>query len=216
MKNNISFPMLIVTIVLVATPIVFAGVGSLRIEPQLPIKSTSPADFEIWAESGTAYFPHIFLVIPESCFLGLTGDTVVSWTGASSPLTIEISDWIGPEDNNNLSLPSSASPGYNVATLQAHIPTSDPIYYVFEPILEGPLTSTKETITVELHSSEPEMLVYVLGKQTEESNYYDIRVPPTIPGFVIPEIPLGTLMGLASMMAALIIMIKRPSLSIKT
>jgi len=214
MRIKISFILLLATIVLLATPIAFAGVGSLRIEPPLPIKSKSPATFEIWALSETAYFPHILLILPESCYIGLTGDTVVSWSGASSPLTIKKSDWIGPKDDNSLKLPLSASPGYNLATLQSHIPTSDPIYFVFEPILEVPITSSKETITITLQSTDPEMLVYILGKQTEESTYYDIRVPPTIPGFVVPEMPLGTLMGLASMLAALIIMLKKPMPSI--
>ena len=214
-----SLPLVLFSIVLLSIPIAFApdpgGVGSLRIDPPLPVKTASAAVFDIYHQSSIAYDPHIFLVIPESCFLALTGDTVVSWSGGSSPVTVEIGDWLGPFDDNSADLPPGSSPGYNVATLQSHIPTSDPVYYIFEPILEGPLTTAKESITVTLQSTSPEMLVYILGKQTEESEVYDTRVPPTIPGFVIPEVPLGTLMGLASMMAALVIIAKRPSLLIR-
>jgi len=214
-----SLPLLLIIVILVSTPIAFAvdpgGVGSLRIDPPIPVKTATPAVFEIYHQSSIAYDPHIFLVIPESCFLALTGDTVVSWTGVSSPVTIEIGDWLGPYDENSADLPPDSSPPYNVATLQSHIPTSDPVYYIFEPILEGPLTTTKETITVTLQSDDPEMLVYILGKQTALSEVFDVRVPPTIPGFVIPELPLGTLMGLASMLAALVLIAKRPMLSIK-
>jgi hypothetical protein len=214
-----SLPLLLIIVILISTPIAFAvdpgGVGSLRIDPPLPIKTATPAVFEIWHQSSIAYDPHIFLVIPESCFLALTGDTVVSWTGVSSPVTIEIGDWLGPYDDNSAGLPPTASPAYNVATLQSKFPTNDPVYYIFEPILEGPLTTTKETITVTLQSDDPEMLAYILGKQTVESEVFDTRVPPTIPGFVIPELPLGTLMGLASMLAALVLIIKKPMLSIR-
>ena len=214
-----SLPLLLIAIVLLSIPMAFApdpgGVGSLRIDPPVPVMTATPAVFDIYHQSGIAYDPHIFLVIPESCFLALTGDTVVSWSGASSPVTIEIADWLGPINNNSADLPPNSIPGYNVATLKSHIPTSDPVYYIFEPILEGPLTTTKESITVTLQSGEPEMLVYILGKQTEESEVFDVRVPPTIPGFVIPELPIGTLMGLASMLAALVLITKRPMLSIR-
>jgi len=212
-----SLPLLFISIILLSIPIVHAGVGSLRIDPPFPVKTATPAVFDIYHQmlAGIAYDPHIFLVISESCFLALTGDTVVSWSGVSSPVTVEIGDWLGPYDENSAGLPPTASPAYNVATLQSHIPTSDPVYYIFEPILEGPLTHTKESITVTLQSDDPEMLVYILGKQTEESDVYDERVPPTIPGFVIPELPLGTLMGLASMLAALVLIAKKPMLSIR-
>ncbi|MHA2169708.1 MAG: hypothetical protein ACXAB7_07420 [Candidatus Kariarchaeaceae archaeon] len=204
---------------LLATPLAFAkgGTGSIRIDPPLPDMTASPAVFEIWAQSGTAYDPHVFLVITESCKIGLTGDTIVSWTGASSPLTIEEGDWIGPETNNGDKIPTPTTPGagYTVASLKDHLDTTEALYWIFEPILEDPLTSEKETITISLHSSNPEMLVYILGKHEEEATEYDDRVPPTIPGFVVPEIPLGTLMGLASMFAALALLSKRPAFTFR-
>ena len=50
------------------------------------------------------------------------------------------------------------------------------------------------------------MLVYILGKSSDSESLgelYDMRVPPTIPGFVVPEIPLGTISAIATMMGAL-------------
>ena len=210
-----AFSLVLVAIVLLATPLAFAegGTGSIRIDPPLPDMSASPAEFIIWAQSGTAYDPHIFLVITESCKNGLTGDTIVSWIGVSSPLTIGEGDWIGPETNNSKKIPTPTTPGagYTVASLKSHLDTSEALYWIFEPILEGPLTSENETIIISLHSSNPKMLVYVLGKHEAEASEFDDRVPPTIPGFVVPEIPLGTLMGLVSMFAALVLLAKRPT-----
>jgi hypothetical protein len=57
------------------------------------------------------------------------------------------------------------------------------------------------------------MLVYILGK-SPGSDPFNMRVLPTIPGFVIPEVPLGTIMVLASRIAALTIYSKRPSLAV--
>ncbi len=195
---------------------VFAGTGSIRIDPPLPDMSASPADFDIWAQSGVANDPHIFLVITQACFEELTGDTTVSWNEGLSFITIDEFDWNGPESNNGDKLPPGASngAGYTVASLQDHIDTDDPIYWVFRSILDGAqLTSLHEEITVALSSDDPEMLVYILGK-SPESEVYDMGVPPTIPGFVVPEIPFGTIMGLASMIAALAIYAKRPSLAV--
>lgn len=32
------------------------------------------------------------------------------------------------------------------------------------------------------------MLVYAIGKSNPNSNVFDVRVPPSIPGFVIPDL----------------------------
>ena len=47
------------------------------------------------------------------------------------------------------------------------------------------------------------MIVYALGKQAQESAMFNVSVPPTQPGYVVQEIPLGKLMGIASMLATL-------------
>jgi hypothetical protein len=196
------------TLLTISTP-VFGQTGSLRIDPPLPTMTGSPADFDIWAQSGTANDPHIFLVITEACFDGLSEDVTVS--GGGDSVTVLETDWVGPLTTNGDKYPPGASEGagYTVASLQDHLGTDGPIYYAFKSILGGAtLTSTKVPITVTLASLDPEMLVYVLGKSPGQGEY-DMSIPPTIPGFVVPEIPMGTIMGLASMIVALAIFAKR-------
>jgi len=192
---------------IIALP-VNAGVGGIRIEPPLPIMTESPAEFKIYVQNGdTANDPHIFLVMTESCHAGLTGDVEVSWEGGS----ITITNWYPePEDKK---IPPNAKNGanYTIASLKSHLETSGPIYWAFEPILSGALTTVPVNITVTLPSTDPEMLVYIMGK-SNGSELFDMRVPPTIPGFVVPEIPLGTIAGLASMITALLLITKRPIL----
>lgn len=225
MYKRKSFSLLMMTIVLLSTPIAFVaapgGTGSLRINPHWEIITASPAEFNISTQTGVAYDPHIFLVIPQSCWngLSLTEDTTVTWIGGSSP-PIAKGDWIGPEDSNGDKLPPGASngAGYTVGSLKSHLGLSEPVYYIFEPIFDLPddkLTTNGANVTITLHSSAPRMLVYALGKQEQASSLYDVSVPPTQPGFVVPEVPLGTLMGLASMMAALILLAKRPTLAFR-
>ena len=215
MRHSKIFFLLLTVMTLLSISIpVFAGTGSIRIDPPLPDMSASPADFEIWAQSDVANDPHIFLVITEACYNGLTADTVVSWSGGS--LTIIKAEWNGPETNNGDKLPPGASngAGYTVASLQDHLDTEGPIYWAFGSILDGAqLTADHQTITVTLSSDDPNMLVYILGK-SPDSEDFDMRVPPTIPGFVVPEFPFGTIMSLVSMIAALVIFTKRPSLAI--
>jgi len=214
MKHTRSYFLLFTVMTLLSISIpVFAGTGSIRIDPPLPDMTASPAEFEIWAQSGVANDPYIFLVITEACYSGLTGNTGVSWSGGS----VSFGDvWIGPESTNGDKLPpgTTSGAGYTVASLKDHLDTDGPIYYVFIPIPGlTQLTSEHVTITVTLSSDNPEMLVYILGK-SPGSEDFDMRVPPTIPGFVVPEIPFGTIMGLASMLAAFAIYAKRPSLAV--
>ena len=70
-----------------------------------------------------------------------------------------------------------------------------------------PLGSDPKEVTVTLDSSAPRMLVYMQGSSKDESistaDHYDLKVPPTIPGFVVPEVAVGTVMAVASMFTAL-------------
>lgn len=226
MYKKKSYSLLLMTAVLLSNPIVFAsvpgGTGSLRLHPHWKFISTSPAEFNISTQVGVAYDPHIFLVIPQSCYDGLssTEDTTVTWIGGSSQLIIAKGDWIGPENSNGDKLPPGASEGagYTVGSLKSHLGLSEPVYYIFEPIFDLPedkLTINGANVTITLHSSAPRMLVYALAKQESGSRLFDVSVPPTKFGFVIPELPLGTLMGLAAMLAALVLVTKRSIPSIR-
>ena len=180
-----------------------AGTGGIRIDPPLPYGSGSPATFEVWAQNGDdAIDPHIFLVMTESCYDGLSGPVIVEWLGGSVSLP-KGTDWT-KETSNGVKVPPGTSPGagYTVASLKDHLNTSGAIYWAFADLWDGTLGSTKQILNITLGSDSPEMLVYVLGKSGSDTAF-DVRVPPTIPGFVVPEIPLGALSTIATMLGAL-------------
>ena len=71
------------------------------------------------------------------------------------------------------------------------------------PILGEPIqVGNTYEITVTLESSAPKMLVYLLGASCDDATEFDMNVPNTIPGFVVPEVPLGTIVTLITMVAA--------------
>ena len=208
---------------LLLTPVIVveaAGTGTIRIDPALPVMSGTTANFEIWVQPGgdpTAE-PHIFLVMTESSYTDLTGPVTVEWTGDG------IADLIIPkaifgsnmETINGKKVPPSTTPGagYTVASLKDHLGTTGPIYWAFASILDSAdLTTSHVTITVKLPSDSPRMLVYILGKTSNPhpSNLFNNKVPPTIPGLVVPETPWGTITALVSTLAALALFtVKRP------
>jgi hypothetical protein len=198
-NKSLTLSVLALTLVLSAyISIAFAGTGSLRIDPPLPYMNESPAEFTVWVQGqDTAYNPIILLVMTESCYNGLSGDPEVEWTGGS----ITLSTW-NMETTNGVKVPPMASNGaaYTVASLKDHLDTSEPIYWSYAAILGGPIVPGETyELTVHLESSELRMLVYVLG-ESNEGSVYDMSVPPTIPGFVVPEVPLGTVLTLATML----------------
>jgi len=192
--------------------VVYAGTGGIRIDPPLPTGTESPASFNIWVQGkDEANDPHILLVITESCYQGLSDieDVVVSWPTLQSVNIVKPTDWT-METVNSVKVPpgTTSGAGYTVASLKDHLDTTGPIYYAIKPILGEALGKDPVPIGVTCPSSDPKMLVYVLGKSesTEaggETTLFDMKVPPTIPGFVVPEIPLGTISALATMMGAL-------------
>ena len=199
-KKSLTLSVLALTLVLSAyISIAFAGTGSLRIDPPLPYMNESPADFTVWVQGqDTSYNPIILLAMTESCYNGLSGDPEVEWTGGS----VTLSTWY-METSNGVKVPPMASNGaaYTVASLKDHLDTSEPIYWAIAAILDGPIVPGETyELTVHLESSTPRMLVYVLGESVEGSGEYDTSVPPTIPGFVVPEVPLGTVLTLATML----------------
>jgi len=159
--------------------------GTIRIDPPLPTMVSSPAIFDVWVQPSAdpTTDPHIFLVMTESCYLALTGKVKVEWSGGF----VEITLW-SKETVNSVKVPPGTTPGagYTVASLKDHLGTTEPIYWAFVPFLSGPITQSPQSFTVTLPSTAPKMLVYALGK-TGVSLLFNNRVPPTIPGFVIPE-----------------------------
>ena len=201
--NSILILTLLTAISLFTVP-ALAGTGSIRIDPPLPYGSDSPAVFEVWTQGGVdANDPHIFLVMTEACYDGLVAPVVVEWDGGSVTLP-KGTDWT-KETSNGVKVPPGTAPGagYTVASLKDHLNTSGAIYWAMADLWEGPLNGTKQTLTITLESGSPEMLVYILGKSGSDESF-SIRVPPTIPGFVVPELPIGAIGSIVTMLGAYI------------
>ena len=200
-KKLLTLVLATLLITLPSLLMVNAGVGSIRIEPAMPLVSDSSADFSIWVQGADdADDPHILLVMTESCYNGLgVGGVVVSYESNSVPI---LQDAFTEEDNGG-KIPEGATNGaqYTVASLKDHLDTDDPIYWAFVSIpgLDEMEAGIKYDIRVEFDSSSPDMLVYILGK---DSDMFDMRVPPTIPGFMMPEVPIGTVLSLVTMVVA--------------
>ena len=191
MKASVYATILTVLALAVGPAIVFANVtGTIRIDPYLPMGVGSPAEFTVWVKpsANPTSDPHIFLVMTKSSFDGLTDEVTVEWTGDSvADLVISNAEWT-METSPGKKIPPDTTPGagYTVASLKDHLETSDGIYWAFKPFLSGDLTTSPKTFTVTLPSDDARMLVYVLGK-TDGNTVFNNRVPPTIPGFVVPE-----------------------------
>lgn len=198
----LSFALVLVT---VSSAALAQQVGTIRIDPPLPMMLSSPADFEIWVQPSAdpTTDPHIFLVMTESCYNGLIGDVTVDWTGTSSPLTI--TTWHKETELSKKVPPGTTEgAGYTVASLKDHLGTTEPIYWAFEPFLDGVITQSHTPFTVTLPSTSPRMLVYALGKtENPGPGLFNNRVPPTIPGFVIPE--PATIVAVATSLVALMV-----------
>jgi hypothetical protein len=149
----------------------------------------------------------------EASWNSLT-DVVVTWSGGSA--TFASGDFASAQKNSD-QIPPGTTPGgrYTVASLKDHLSygLSEPIsadatiYWAMKPFLTGPLTHDHQEFSVALSSASPRMLVYAIGK-TEESTLFNNKVPPTRPGFVVPE--LGTaLMLVASFSAFAMYALKR-------
>jgi hypothetical protein len=65
-----------------------------------------------------------------------------------------------------------------------------------------PIGETPDQFTLTLPSPSPRILIYAIGGNSP----YDNKVPNTKSGFVIPEIPLGTIFGMASMLGSAVLM----------
>jgi len=220
--KKLGLLLLSLALLLVAVPCVKAQTGTIRIDPVWPIMLASPADFEIWVEGAgdPTSSPNVLLAMTEGCYNGWTaGNVVVSWGGS---VNFAKADFTGVTDNS-LKVPDSsvAEEGarYTVASLKDHlsyglsVPLSatDTIYWAMKPFLNGPLTGAHQTFTVTLPSTDPRMLVYALGK-TASSTLFDNKVPPTQPGFIVPE-PGTIFLAAASFSALALYALKRRKLA---
>jgi hypothetical protein len=180
--------------------------GALRIEPHgsyypLPVMLSSPATFNITAiDTKTVYFPNILLVMTNASYQGLTGDVMVEWDGGSR--NFSKTDFTAVSDNDDFVPPSGTTEGarYKVSSLKEHIGVNgtadDTLWYAYGPFLSRPVDQNPQEFTVTLPSTKPRMLVYAIGKIFKSSCFFDTaccwkfntRVPPTQPGFVVPDL----------------------------
>lgn len=199
---KILIPLIAVLVLVVAAGPVYA-LGTIRIEPSNPTMVSSPATFNISVTEHPAADPHILLVMTKACYNGLTGSVQVTWTGGS--ISFSAVDFTAATTGKVP--PSTPDADYTVASLQDHLGVShsEEVYYAFGPFLAGPITQTEQTFVVTLPSTAPKMLVYAIGKSSTD---FDNKVPPTIPGFVVPE-PGTILLALASFSALGLYSLKR-------
>jgi hypothetical protein len=219
MKKYIIFGMILL---MLSVPVVLAGTGGLRISPTWPVMVSSPSDFTVWAQSADAYDVHVLLVTTEECYTEFADAPIVVASvsypagGCSIGFT---KNAFNSATVNSEKVPGDATEGaaYTVASLKDHLDeglstplgSGDTIYWAYASLGDlcsdfDPLTTTPVTITVsEEGCSSPRMLIYMLGRSEEGAELLDMNVPPTQPGFMVPEIAVGSVMAIASMFAAL-------------
>jgi len=205
--RRLIFAVLVMALVaLIASPLTVQAcgeaTGALRITPHgsyypLPIMLSSPATFTITA----------------------IDDVMVEWVGDS--INFSKASFTAVSDDSAYVPLSGVSEGarYRVSCLKKHIGVNgtadDTLWYVYGPFLSGPVDQTAQTFTVTLPSTNPRMLVYAIGKITcfgsfsiECFDFFNTRVPPTMPGFVVPDLA-PVLLALASFSAFGVYAIKR-------
>lgn len=216
MKKLILVVMILTLLAIATSPVLGEGQGTIRIEPHgsyypLPVMLSSPATFNISVQPSAdpTCHPHLLLVITNDTYNGLAESMLVVTVNWSAVDSINIENWNGPETDNSKDIPDNApldtGIGYNVALLQDHLNTTDPIYWNFTSFLgDGVfLTQIPQEFTVTVPCENPRMLVYALGKIGQYNSEgvvvcpdpnapFDNRVPPTKPGLVVPE--LGTIL----------------------
>ena len=201
MKKLITI-MLVISLLAIATSTVL-GEGTIRINPTNPIMVGTEQTFTVWIQNGEATDPYIFLVMTDACHSSLVS-VDVDWTGDSAAeLTLGPGDFTEEtEHTEGIKRPTgtTSGAGYTVASLMDHLGTTNPIWWAFEPFLDGSITGTPTPFNVTIESDDPRMLVYALGKSSG-SGLFDLFVPPTIPGFMVPE--PATIAAIATSMLAL-------------
>lgn len=202
-------PLLAIAIALTLTTL-FAGSahaacpgGDLLINPHgsyypLPIMLSSPATFTIESANLTVgVFPNIVLVMTKASFVGLTGPVTVDWTGSSqynqtifpkysfqTATTGYIPDqMVTPYDTGR----------YNVSNLKKHLGVNgtqdDTLYYNFGPFLGGDaIGRIPRQFTVTVPSTNTRVLVLAVARSGPCTPFFNMRVSPGKPGFIVPEI----------------------------
>lgn len=190
-----------IVLLLVSIPCVMAVGGDLlRIDPYWPTMVGNPGELEIWCNSGVSYDVNIHLVVTEACYDSMDAlDAVVVEYDGGVVASFDKTDFIGATNNGD-KVPATV--GYTVASLKDHISegltvpigASDTIYWSMKPLADedfDPLDGTHREITVTVNvgeAGEVRMLIHLLGNSEDDSGEFDMRVPTTPSGFVVPEV----------------------------
>ena len=183
-----------------------------------PVMLSSPATFSVNLsnKNAVAYDTRILLVMTKACYDGLSGPITVTWDGGGlsfdKDIDIELLDYVGPPDQYDpMKVPTDTSDQYNAKALADHLGVvNEDLYYVNGSFLDE-ITGDGQEFIVTLPSSSPRMLVYVLGSNEDGIEVYNMSTPMSQPGFVVPELPLGTISGLVSMFSALMLKYRKRS-----
>lgn len=187
MKKTMLIPITLLIIAFASPVFATGGTGQIRIMPQLPIALSSPATFNVSVTTGESFDPHLLLVMTNACYNGLSGDVVATWAGGS--VTFLTSDFAADNTNGNKVPPGTTNGAdYTVASLKSHLNVADAVYWACKPFLSGPITTSPTSFTITFTSTSPKMLVYALGKSNQTASLFDMKVPNTIPGFILPEL----------------------------
>jgi len=213
LRKSLAVLVLVLAMSLATTTTLAQGGGIIVITPQWPIEVGTPATLEISVvpAADPTYYPSILLVMTEDCWNGLTSVSV-TWTGGSVSFIdtdfTELEDGPGVEKIPDATI---SDVQYTRAALADHLyePGTATVYYAMFDLTGVTLHTTPETLTVTLDSTDPKMLVYALGRSVDDPTAkFDRWVPPTNPGFVVPE--LGTiLLALASFSALALYTLQR-------
>ena len=206
----LALSLFMMSALIVGIPVWAGGQGQIRIEPHAfdppdPVIVGSPATFNITVVEHTARDPQLLLVTTKVCLdgLGEGGLILVSWdwnpyipavglpAGAFTPID---KGWIPPESDGFGKI-------YQAKSLRSHLGVEDElIYYAYlDMLVDGNEIAEGDSynVTITVPSTSPRVLVYAFG--------VDSKVPPTRPGFVIPEFGIGTIAALGSMVVALLL-----------
>ena len=198
--------------------------GELLINPHgsyypLPIMLSSPATFTIESiNSTTGIFPNIVLVMTKASYDGLTGPVTVTWVGTSGQSNQSIFAKMGFQAVTTGYVPDQTvtpfdSGRYMVSDLKQHLgvngTSQDMLFYNFGPFLGGSaIGRIPREFTVTLPSSHPRMLVLAIARSGVCTTFFNMRVGPCKPGFIVPE-PAPILMATALMAALGLFAMKR-------
>jgi hypothetical protein len=208
--------MLIMVLSLISIPCAMAATGGLRISPQWSIMVESPYEFTVWTQAGNGYDVHILLVVTDLCHASMpsTGAVVVK-QDSTVIATFGEGEFTSETGTGGVYIPPEALTDcpYQASNLKSHLSyglseplePEDTIWWALKPLNSpdfNPLDET-EVIEVTLNSDNPRMLIYLMGKNDVSATKLDNRVPPTNPGFMVPEVIIGSIMAVAAMFTAL-------------